>query len=94
MENFGLKLSKKAAYFIIIITIFVIIIGCLFTITHWKGASEILLLGLIFQIFIWIYFLVDILKSNISNKGFWIPFMLVFVPLTQLVYIYKRNTSK
>lgn len=90
-NNFKMEWNNKAVYAILFINFLVILVGCLFKITHWKGASEIILLGLILQLFIWIYFLVDILKSSIHNKGFWIFFMFIFVPITQLVYVYRRD---
>jgi hypothetical protein len=91
MENFGVKLNNKSAYALIFISFVVILVGSLFTITHWKGASDILLLGLFFQLLILIYFLADIFKSNIPNKGFWMLYLFIFAPITQLVYIYRRN---
>jgi len=91
MENFGIKISNKSAFFLIVLSNVVVLIGCLFRITHWLGANNLLLFGLILQLFIFLYLLVDIVKSNISNKGFWLLYMFIFAPITQLVYLYRKD---
>lgn len=91
MENFGIKISNKSAYFLIIFSNLVILVGCLFRITHWVGADSLLLIGLILQFFICIFLIIDIIKSNIRNRGFLILYMMIFAPITQLVYVYRKN---
>jgi hypothetical protein len=88
----GIKISNKSAYFLIILSNVVILIGCLFRITHWLGADSLLLFGLILQFFICIFLIVDIIKSNIRNRGFWILYMMIFAPVTQLIYVFRKNT--
>ena len=92
MENLGIKISNKFAYFLIILSNVVILIGCLFRVTHWLGADSLLLFGLILQFFICIFLIVDIIKSNIRNRGFWILYMMIFAPVTQLIYVFRKNT--
>ena len=67
------------------------ILGTLFQIMHWEGASIFYLTALLLSCISWIVVVNDMYQTKIHNRNFWVFLMYIVPSIATIVYLVQRK---
>jgi hypothetical protein len=91
MENQPFKISIKTVWFLILFNFLFPMLGIIAKIQRWEIGSSLLLVSITFSVFIFILFLIDMIRNKIYHKAFWILFLIIMPNITPFFYLVQRK---
>jgi hypothetical protein len=91
MENQDLGINFSSVWIIVIINTLLIIFGAYSRLENLENSTVFLAAGLILSFITWAIIMIDIIKSKIYNKSFWLMTMIFMPWIASIFYMTQRK---
>ena len=91
MENKQFIYNPKIIWIYLISSYLLVFVGSLAKLEGWEFSEVTLASGIILFFLTWLIIVIDIVKTSIFNKTFWIISIIVLPQIASLFYMIQRN---
>lgn len=91
MGNQAFVISIKTIWFLVLFNFFFPMLGAIAKFQHWESGSSLLLVSITISVFVFLLFLIDMLRNRIYHKVFWVLFLIILPTITPFFYLVQRD---